>query len=228
MSVLALCRTELEDPHLLAIGGNLGSVDVVNLEKRSVVASFIEMHQNNVLGIDFRGVNHLLSFDMNTFLHIDLETSNRTEILGNEPVSSFAFYGESPVFAAAREAVYLCDLRSHPVLLMPQDNVTELCLLSDEVTLLGLRMSELVATDVRYPNQFRSLSVGQGFAKMVANEKYLVAVTEGCEVFSFELPFHKECKRKLIQYDNLYQLYVCKHYSKNVYHDLQQYNNFDN
>ena len=202
MSVLALCRTELEDPHLLAIGGNLGSVDVVNLEKRSVVASFIEMHQNNVLGIDFRGLNHLLSFDMNTFLHIDLETSNRIEILSNDPVSSFAFYRESPVFAAAREAIYSCDLRGQPVVLMPQDNVTELCLLSDEVTLFGLRMSELVVTDVRYPSRFHSLNVGQGFEKMVANEKYLVAVTERCEVFSFELPFHKECKRKLIQYDN--------------------------
>lgn len=203
MSVLALCNTELEDPHLLAVGGNLGSVDVINLEKRSIVASFMEMHENNVIGIEFRGLNHILSFDERAFLHIDLETSNRTEILGNDPVRSISFHKEtSPVFAAARDNLYLYDFRTNPIALMEQTNITELCLLPDEVTLMGLRSRELVALDVRNPTKFYSLNIGHAFERMIANDKYLVAVTDDCQVFAFELPLHKKCQKRLIRYDN--------------------------
>ena len=202
MSVVALCNSEVESPHLLAIGGNVGNVDVVNLATRSIVASFIEMHQNNVLDIAFRNVHHLLSFDRQDFLHIDLETSNRVEILHNCPITSFTFYRENtPILASGREAVYLCDLRTNPVALMEQDNVTELCLLPDEVTLAGLSFKHLVLTDIRNPIKFFDAGVDDVFEKIVCNDRYLVGVTEQPKLISFELPFQKEVKREMFAYD---------------------------
>ena len=142
MSMLSLCNTGVEPPHLLAIGGNLGTIDVVDLENRKSLASFVEMHQNNVLGVEFYDVNHLISFDSNDFLYIDLETSNRSEIFGDErSIIDFTFSSRtSPIISLTNEKLYLCDLRTNPVELMNNEYeaIKNICLLKDDNTLIGL------------------------------------------------------------------------------------------
>jgi hypothetical protein len=66
------------------------------------------MHENKVLGLDFRCLGHLLSFDQNSFLLIDIESSKRTEILDSRnPISSFPLFGEpSPVIAASSDRIF--------------------------------------------------------------------------------------------------------------------------
>ena len=50
---LALCNTEVESNHLLAVGSDTGSVDLVNLETRDLLLSLPNAHSNNIINIDF-------------------------------------------------------------------------------------------------------------------------------------------------------------------------------
>jgi hypothetical protein len=134
-SVLVLCNSEVESPHLLAIGG-----DVVSLATRVSVAAFVEMHESNILDVAFHTCDHLLSFDAAAFLHIDLESSDWTEIFeSHTPISAFTCYtDESPIIAAARDNIFVCDLRARPASLIAQNNITKVYLLADQVTFAAL------------------------------------------------------------------------------------------
>jgi E3 ubiquitin-protein ligase UBR7 len=201
-SVLALCNTEVVSPHLLAIGGGVGNIDVVNLATRVSLAAFVEMHESNVLDVAFHKRDHLLSFDAAAFLHIDLESSNRTEIFDSHtPISAFTFYGEdSPIIAAARDDIFVCDLRARPTPLIAQNNVTEVCLLADQVTLSALQFNSLVITDLRYPAKFHSLSVRESFSKLSCNRHHLAAVSDVPKLFAFEFPLVPESMVELCEY----------------------------
>jgi E3 ubiquitin-protein ligase UBR7 len=190
MSVVALCNTEVESPHLLAVGGNIGSIDVIDLAKRTSLAAFTEMHTSNVLGLSFHGRDHILSYDQSDFLHIDLESGNRRTLFPPGTLThSFTFFEEaSPIIAATRENLYVCDLRAEPVILIAQDNITEVCLLPDEWTLAALQFNALVVTDIRNPIRFQGLNIPQSFQKLSCNRSYLAAVTDVPQLFCFDLP----------------------------------------
>lgn len=204
MSMLSLCNTGVEPPHLLAIGGNLGTIDVVDLENRKSLASFVEMHQNNVLGVEFYDVNHLISFDSNDFLYIDLETSNRSEIFGDErSIIDFTFSSRtSPIISLTNEKLYLCDLRTNPVELMNNEYeaIKNICLLKDDNTLIGLRNQQLVLTDIRKPEKFYSLGIKQMFKTINCNNNYLAGVSDDSVLYSLELPLCPPEPKMLMQF----------------------------
>jgi E3 ubiquitin-protein ligase UBR7 len=201
-SVVALCDTELESPHLLAIGGDLGNVDVINLASRTSVASFTEMHQSNVLGLGFWRRGHLLSFDQSDFLMIDIESSNRTEILDSRnPISAFSFSGET-VIAASTEQVFLWDGRVNPISLMNAQQVSEVCLLPDEVTLFAVQFGSVVVTDIRRPDGFHGLGIPEVFEKLACNGRYLAGVTDSLHLFVSEYPVQQESLIELCQYES--------------------------
>ncbi|KAH0791201.1 putative E3 ubiquitin-protein ligase UBR7 isoform X1 [Histomonas meleagridis] len=208
MSVLSLCNFGVESPHLLAIGGNLGTIDVIDLKNRSSLASFVEMHQSNVLGVEFHHKDHLISYDNFDFLHIDLETSNRSQIFGTEKsVNGFTFSSaNSPIIAFSNENLYLCDLRSAPTELMenPRGEITELCLLPDDFTLTAIQAKSLVITDLRRPDKFYSLNLPQSFEKLTCNSHYLAAISSDPVLYSFELPLCPAIPKQLLVFDSGY------------------------
>lgn len=204
MSVLDLYDSRFGDKHLMAIGDNLGEVDIVDLENRSIYQYFTQLHNNNVLGVSFHDKAHVVSFDKDNFIYLDFETSNRQEIFGHpKPIIAYSFYDyETPIIALGIDEIYICDLRANPSVLMQQNNITEVCVLPDNYTIMGLQFNQLCAADIRMPNQIVNLQIPESFVKLSCNEKYLAAITEKPKLYSFCLPFCEETMTELPEYDN--------------------------
>ena len=216
LSVVSLCNSEIESPHLLAIGSDLGTVDIVDLQNRSSIASFNNLHDDKVLDVEFYSRDHILSYDKFSFIHLDVEQNDRTVLYDRQDsiqcltLSTYTSkygsnnynYRVSPILASTKSKILNFDLHlPDPIILMDdQTGITELCLLPDEHTILGLQNNLLVSTDFRNPTQFYSINTNIKFSRLSCNNNYLAAVTTNCQLYSFELPLIPTSYTQLIPY----------------------------
>jgi E3 ubiquitin-protein ligase UBR7 len=85
---------------------------------------------------------------------------------------------------------------------MDQQNVTEVCLLPDEVTLMALQFKSLVVTDIRRPDAFHSLGISEPFEKLSCNSRYLAGVTDSLRLFVMDFPIQTSSIVELCQYQS--------------------------
>ncbi|OHT15839.1 hypothetical protein TRFO_42250 [Tritrichomonas foetus] len=205
LSVLSLCNTEVQSPHLLAIGSDLGTVDIVNLEQRSSVVAFNSLHDFKVNDIGFLSKDILLSFDKEKLIYLDINAMSPSVIYDQpSPLQSLTFSSNSSlIIGSTTDNILSFDTRmQNPTTLIEQNSITELSLLPDNNTLFGLQYKSLSVTDIRRPDKFYSLEVNIKFEKLACNDHYLAAVTEDCQLYSFELPFSPLLMKNLIPFEN--------------------------
>lgn len=216
LSVLALCNNEIQSTHLLAVGSDLGTVDLVNLEDRTSIASFNNLHDTQVLDLAFFSRDHILSYDKFSLIHLDIEYENRTVIYDNEESilsmsllsnspGSIKVGGSTPILCSTSNSILNFDLRlPNPITLINDLNnrITEICLLPDEHTLFGIDQNALSMIDIRRPDQFVSLGINTQFTKLSTNGRYLAAVTTDSQLYSFELPLFPLLSKSLFSYSN--------------------------
>lgn len=218
LSVVSLCNNEIESPHLLAIGSDLGTVDIVDLENRTSIAAFNNLHDTQVLDVEFYSRDHILSYDKYTLIHLDTETQNRTVLYDQQDAvqcltlstytsklgSSNYNYKVSPIIASTKDRILNFDLYTpNPAILMEnQEGIHELCLLPDEYTLIALKHNCMVATDVRNPQSFYPLSIDLKFERLSCNNHYLAAITKDSQLYSFELPLMPTVYKNLMPIEN--------------------------
>ena len=210
LSVLSFFNSSVESLHLLAIGSDIGTVDVVNLENRSSVSAFSNLHDFNVIDVGFVNKEHLLSFDKRTLVYLDIITQNRSVIYDKEDsVQCLSYWtqnvGNSPIIASTKSSILSFDLHvSDPSVLIQEESMTDLCLLPDCTTLFGIKNSNLYVTDVRNPVKFYDANVNMKFEKLSCNQNYLTAISkaDALSLYSFELPFNPALYDILLTFEN--------------------------
>lgn len=213
LSVVSLCNTEIESPHLLAIGSDLGTVDIIDLENRLSIAAFNNLHDTQVLDVEFYSRDHILSYDKYSLIHLDIEQSDRSvlydrqdsiQCLALSNYSSKSSSRISPIIASTKKKILNFDLHlPDPITLLDdQIGVTELCLLPDERTIIGIQNEFLVTTDFRMPTKLYSLNSNIKFTRLSCNDKYLAAISKDFQLYSFELPLIPTSNKILIPYTN--------------------------
>lgn len=210
--VLSLCNTEFESNHFLAVGSDVGGVDLVNLEKREIIATYTEVHSSNVLGVDFSNPFEILSFDKNKFIKTDTVTSDRLTLLdkGSTIFSSTHPFSTAPVVISTSDGIYLLKtLTGESSKICDADNVTEMCLLYDTNTLLTVRNNELGVLDIRNPSIIRSLGLGFGVQTMLCNETCLALISNTSMLCTFDLPFLKDSYKEHIPVTNSFPIRPC-------------------
>jgi len=219
MSVVSLCNTDTESNHLLCIGSNVGSIDVVNLERRESVASYPGVHDNNVLGVDFYSDRVIYSYDNKSVIRTDFETSGRMNVFESYGTiySMSNIYYEQPVVISTNHGVYSVDYRTNnSVLLQEADNVNEINVLYDNRTVFMVDNGSLYAFDIRNPQHKYNCNVSEPISKISSTESYIVLITKKRHVLSFDLPFNplsfKDCMsfdKSILQRPAFYNDLIC-------------------
>ena len=81
--VLSLCNTEYESNHFIAVGKDIGEIDLVNLDSREIIAGYSEVHSDKVLGVSFLSPFEIISFDKNKLILTNALSSDRKTIFDN-------------------------------------------------------------------------------------------------------------------------------------------------
>ena len=210
--VLSLCNTEFESNHFLAVGSNVGGVDLVNLEKREIIATYTEVHSDNVLGVDFSSPFEVLSYDKNKFIKTDTETSDRFTLLDNGSTifSATHPFSSAPIVVSTSSGIHLMkSLTGESTKICEADNVSELCLLYDTNTLLTVRNDELGVLDIRNPSYIRSLGLSFGVQSMICNEQYLALISNKQVLYTFDLPLMSDSFKEHIPVTNAFPIRPC-------------------
>ncbi|EAY03637.1 hypothetical protein TVAG_161760 [Trichomonas vaginalis G3] len=190
--VLALCNTEFSDNCFLGVGSNLGGIDLVNLETRELLASYTEVHENNVMGIDFMSPFVLLSYDKSKLVKTDTVTSGRRTLF--EPLETI-YSGTISLHAtntiiSSESGIYLIDDRTEPTKLNNSIDITELAFSYDNTTLFTSQYGQLGCLDIRKPEHIQTCKLPVGVSSMACNENHLAIISKDSILYTFDLPLN--------------------------------------
>lgn len=190
--MLALCNTEYNSNSLLGVGSNLGGIDLVNLETRELLASYTEVHENNVMGIDFMSPFTLLSYDKLKLVKTDTITSGRTTLFNPlETIYSGAIsLCASTVVMSSVSGIYLIDERTEPIKINDSDHISQMSIAYDNNTLFTVHSDQLGCLDIRKPDHIHSCRYPHGITSMVCDDKHLTVITTDFTLVTFDLPLN--------------------------------------
>ena len=203
---LSLCNTEYESNHFLAVGKNIGEIDLVNLDSREIIAGYSDVHSDKVLGVDFLTPFQIISFDKNKVILTDAITSDRKTLFdtGSTIYAMSHPFQSAPIVVSSSDGIYFVQNNDQNVKICDSDNVTELCLLHDTNTLLTVRGTELGVLDFRRPEYIRSLGLSFGVVSMMCNETHLAVVSKTQTLYTFDLPLLKDSYKEHVPIFNTF------------------------
>ena len=209
--VLSLCNTEYESNHFLAVGKNIGEIDLVNLETREIIAGFSDVHSDKVLGVDFLSPYEIVSFDKNKVVLTDAKSFDNKTLFnnGNEIYAMTHPFQSAPIVISCSDGIYSIQNNGQNIKISDSENVKEICLLYDTNTLLTVRGNELGALDFRRPEIIRSLGLAFGVVSMISNEKHLAIISNNQTLYTFDLPFMKDSYKEHVPVFNAFPARPC-------------------
>lgn len=198
-----LFNTDIELKHLLAVGNDTGIIDLINLETRTLISNFNNIHSSKVTSIKFLNIDNLISCERNMCLKTNIESSGRDILLNNCNIFqiSYPFYGAN-IITSTDVGIYLLDQRYNGIKILNSNSISEVCLLEDNFTLFYTSSDVLHCLDLRRPENLINCDFNHNVISMSCNREYLAI--NGCDnhLYVTSLPYFPGCETDLFEYEN--------------------------